>query len=475
MIYATIFEFLGHFHPLLVHLPIGILLLGIGFDLLSTRSRFEYLQPVLPVIYGLGTLSAWLSCGSGYLLSLEGDYAWNALQQHQWAGIVTACLATVTWFLAARSIGASQFVKGRRMAGGVLFLGISISGHLGGSLTHGENYLFETASPKKAMLAVPIGNVQEAPVYAAIIAPIFANKCESCHGAGKQKGKLRMDGLEYLGKGGKSKKPLFLSPAHADEGILIKRISLPNEEDLHMPPKQKPQLNTDEKALLAWWIKDGASFEKKVKDLPQTDDIKKILDRLQNAGKTQEATAAADPFAGIDAPAPDQAAIQALNAKKILVLPVSQGSHLLDANFVNAGKITPALLQLLEPVRQQLVWVRLSDADLDDAALQTIGQLPNLTKLYLDHTAVSDKGLQHLARLKRLQYLNLSGCRISASGLLLLKALPKLNQVFLFGCPIGKTDWQGLQAGFPHAKLDSGGYKLENLVSDTALVKVPVM
>jgi hypothetical protein len=241
-----------------------------------------------------------------------------------------------------------------------------------------------------------------------------------------------------------------------------------------MPPKQKPQLNTDENTLIAWWIKAGASFDKKVKDLPQSDAVKIALARLQNAAKNADDTPPTDPYAGIQAKAADPSAIKALNEHHVLVLPIGQNSNLLSANFVNAGKITPELLQLLEPIREQLVWVRLSDAKLNDDALKTIGQLPNLTKLYLDHTALSDNGLKHLSDLKHLQFLNVAGCKISVKGLLQLKALPKLQQVFLFECPIEPAEWAGLKQAFPHAVLDSGGYHLEKLVTDTAMLKGPM-
>jgi hypothetical protein len=256
--------------------------------------------------------------------------------------------------------------------------------------------------------------------------------------------------------------------------MILTRVQLPIEEDLHMPPKQKPQLNTDENTLIAWWIKSGASFDKKVKDLPQSDAVKKALARLQNAAKNADDTPPTDPYAGIEAKAPDPGAIKTLNEHHVLVLPIGQNSNLLSANFVNAGKITPELLQLLQPIREQLVWVRLSDAKLNDEALKTIGQLPNLTKLYLDHTAISDNGLKHLSSLKHLQFLNVAGCKISAKGLLQLKALPKLQQVFLFECPIEPAEWPGLQQAFPHAILDSGGYRLEKLVTDTAVLKGPM-
>ena len=57
---------------------------------------------------------------------------------------------------------------------------------------------------------------------------------------------------------------------------------LPREDDDHMPPKQKPQLNEKEIALIHWWIDNGADFTKKVKDLKQPEIIKPYLLELQS-------------------------------------------------------------------------------------------------------------------------------------------------------------------------------------------------
>ena len=46
----SISEFIGHFHPLLVHLPIGILLMGILLLWLSYNEKFREFQRAVPVV-----------------------------------------------------------------------------------------------------------------------------------------------------------------------------------------------------------------------------------------------------------------------------------------------------------------------------------------------------------------------------------------------------------------------------------------
>ncbi|MCW3120141.1 MAG: hypothetical protein JWM28_4223, partial [Chitinophagaceae bacterium] len=70
----SILDFTGRLHPLLVHLPIGILLLACFFQWLTANNKFAFLQPAIPVALFWGMISAVASCISGYILSDSGDY-----------------------------------------------------------------------------------------------------------------------------------------------------------------------------------------------------------------------------------------------------------------------------------------------------------------------------------------------------------------------------------------------------------------
>ena len=86
-------EFLGRFHPLLVHLPIGILLLALLLQWLSAREGYAIAPNMMKVIWLLGIFSALLSCITGYLLSLSGEYDKGTVTLHMWAGIGVTILA----------------------------------------------------------------------------------------------------------------------------------------------------------------------------------------------------------------------------------------------------------------------------------------------------------------------------------------------------------------------------------------------
>ncbi len=134
---------MGYFHPLLVHLPIGFLLLAILMDLLAYRSAFVLYRAAVPVTLFLGFVAALLSCGTGYLLASSGDYDFSSLQTHQQAGWIVAGASGGLWLLNAVLFRKQSQAGSRWMSALLLALGglIAYTGHQGGSLTHGSDYL----------------------------------------------------------------------------------------------------------------------------------------------------------------------------------------------------------------------------------------------------------------------------------------------------------------------------------------------
>ena len=84
----TLIDIFGKFHPVLLHLPIGIFVyayLHLGFDLFfSKRNKAVDITFALAI----GLIAAVLSSISGYLLSENGDYAGKLVNWHKWLGAV---------------------------------------------------------------------------------------------------------------------------------------------------------------------------------------------------------------------------------------------------------------------------------------------------------------------------------------------------------------------------------------------------
>jgi uncharacterized membrane protein/mono/diheme cytochrome c family protein len=460
-------DLIGRFHPVLVHLPIGILLLACFFQLLTIKNRFTVLQPAIPVMFFWGMIGAVLSCVSGYMLSLSGDYEGQLVSRHQWMGIFTAIVSLIFYLLYKLSIGE----RAARIGSLAIIILVTITGHLGGSLTHGSGYLTEglNSDEDDELIMNPIPNIQEATIYADVVQPLLQARCYSCHGANKQKGKLRLDQQEFILKGGKDGK--VIEVGKADESEMIERMLLPLSDEDHMPPKEKKQLTPAEISLLHWWISTGADFSKKVKELPQTEKIKPVLLALQSGFSDA-------PNSTTDVPAEpvtkaDEAAVKRLKDADVIVIPVAKNSNYLSVSFVTAGPGADSLVKLLEPLKKQIVWLKLDDAAIGDAAMDEIAKLSSLTRLQLSNTDITDKGLAKLQSLQRLQSLSLVGTKVTAQGVVQLNKITSLKNLYLYHTGVRSNDWTLLQKTFPSVQLDSGKYVVPTFVTDTTEVKQP--
>lgn len=263
-------EFIGRLHPLLVHLPIGFLvLLGI-FEVLARRPRGQNLEPAIRAILILTLPVSLASIGCGWLLADSGDYDGQLLFWHRWLGtglgVAGAGLLALHW--------CGQLRIYRWILAGTLGLLIAAS-HFGGSLTHGKDFL---SWPKAKSAAGPsgiTGDLATQQFYATVIEPIFKQTCVNCHGPNKAKAKLRLDTAANLLAGGDSGSPI--DPPGATQSLLGKRLALPLEVEEHMPPDGKRQLTANELALVNWWLDAGAPTDKTVQELNPPPPILQIL------------------------------------------------------------------------------------------------------------------------------------------------------------------------------------------------------
>ncbi|MBA2561929.1 MAG: hypothetical protein H0V14_03290 [Chitinophagaceae bacterium] len=460
----TITEFIGRFHPVLVHLPIGFLLIGLLLQWLSSKEKYHVSKEVIKVVILSGMITAILACITGYFLSLSGDYDEDLIDWHMWMGIGVAAISILYY----AKISYGQFDISHKILSVALFFFILITGHLGGSLTHGPDYIFSAlnADHTDTIKQKAIADIQQAVVYADVVQPILQQRCYTCHGPKKQKGGLRMDDFNFLMKGSKEGKVIIAG--NATESDMIKRLQLPKEDDDHMPPRQKPQLNEKQIVLIHWWVENGADAEKKVKDIPQPEKIKPYLLALQ----TDHAEHKAPPNIPQDpVEKANEKAVEQLKNRGVIVMPVAQNSNYIMANFVTASGINNKDFSLLLPLKEQLIWLKVGDTKISDSALVYVAQCTNITFLQLHNTNVTDKGLSLLKSLDKLQSLNLVATNVTANGVIALKDLNQLNTLYLYKTKVDKKDWEQLKKEFPKTILDSGGYVVPLLPTDTIVAK----
>jgi uncharacterized membrane protein len=272
--------FFGRLHPVLVHLPIGFIVLLAALELLALFPRFAHANHSAGIILAMAAPVAVVTALCGWLLSRGGGYDTRLLWWHQWTGISTAAACLAAGFL--YSTNRQRAYRWCLFSTLPLLL---VASHFGGSLTHGSDYLFRYAPALlRAFLnggAQPTPGQRDArqwpdlPVFGGIIQPVLQRDCTSCHGPEKAKAGLRLDSLSAVLKGGKSG-PVII-PAKPDESELLRRLRLPPEDDDHMPPQGKPQPTQDDLALIQWWISAGVPADKPAGQLKPPANIARIL------------------------------------------------------------------------------------------------------------------------------------------------------------------------------------------------------
>lgn len=461
--------FFGHFHPLIVHLPIGFLIVAAMLEIGRRLGRIAVSESTVTSVLFWSAVSATVACVVGYLLSLGGGYDEETLSAHQWQGIGVAAFSWLAWLVKSDRFG------DRVPLGSVLYIpafGIALvllmtTGHLGGSLTHGSDYLtqytpepFRTLAgipPREQDIAIkPIANIDEAMVYDQIVNPILKARCVQCHNADKSKGDLRMDTPAMLQKGGEDG-PIFVA-GKGSESDMIKRCLLPVEDEHHMPPKGKTQLTDSQVAILSWWIDQGAPFDKKVADLKVPDDIKPALASLgagQGTGKSSE-PAPESPVLTMKLPAADAKAIDEMKQAGLLVLPLSKEQNQLEVSAVNARTFNDAQATLLPKAAEQIVWLKLGETAITDAALAQVAKLKNLQKLHLEQTKVTDAGLKQLKELPYLEYLNLYGTAITEAGMKQLAGMKSLKKIYIWQTKVTDQQVAELKKAMPTVEFVGG-------------------
>jgi uncharacterized membrane protein len=263
----------GRLHVITVHFPIALLTIVLMVESLRFVRKRTTPDPTLTLITVIAALSAVAATVMGWAQAGSMDFAGNELALvtvHRWLGVVTAVLAVVVAALAlSLQLLHRPGLRAAYLASLVIaVLGVSVTGHYGGLLVHGEDY-FTSALPSwmrggkaKPVYSGPTKDKPGAPVdFAHEIEPLFKNVCYECHDEDKQKGDLRMDRRADLLKGGASGAGVV--PGDPGQSLIIQRV-LGEGEDAGKPkprmPKKHDPLTPEQIELLERWVAQGANY-----------------------------------------------------------------------------------------------------------------------------------------------------------------------------------------------------------------------
>ncbi len=467
-----IVRFIGHFHPVVLHLPIGIFVLIMFQELGAIFGRRHHENVANKAMFPLffGVVSAIVAAIAGFLLYQGGEtFASDELvERHLWGGLIFAVAAVLTFIMKAWTVALSGNPAFYRL---LLFTSVCVMGfasHDGATITHGETYLTEFApNPVRSVLGLekkagkdePAALAPSVPsgeqfVYQDLVKPILERRCVQCHKEGKSKGKFRMDTYEMLVKGGKEGKGL--EPGDPAKSNILIRIALPMDDEEHMPPEDKPQLEEAEVAVLKWWIETGADPKKSIKEFEVPSAIKEAIAKLElslaDTPPTAEHAATRAPdealkssVAGISKEFPGALSFESQQSSLLTFTAVSLRGNLDDAGFMK-----------LEPVISKLVTVDLSATKITDKAVAQLEASQNLRLIRLAETGVTDASIDTLLKIPTLESINLYGTKVTDAGVSKLSALSNLKRLFLWQTAVTPDAIKTLKEKLPACEIVTG-------------------
>lgn len=134
---------IGRLHPLLLHFPIGLVLVAAGAEVLATLTRRAAWRAIAVANVRSGAAMAVLTAIAGWgLTSAPFIEPSGVLEWHRWAGMSAAAAAVGAALASVRlDAGSRRSILVYRSALFVAAALIGIAGHLGGTLVWGAGFL----------------------------------------------------------------------------------------------------------------------------------------------------------------------------------------------------------------------------------------------------------------------------------------------------------------------------------------------
>ncbi len=486
-------QILGRLHPMVLHLPIGLIAGVAAVESVAFLKRDPAWVGVGRFLSVLAAIAAVVAAATGYVLSISGDYNGDSIELHRNLGIAVAIASVLT--AASYSYRTSPWP--RRIALALCLACLLPAGHLGATITHGENFLLAPLTPTKGprlnnarstpadqgsiLTEIPRDSTTEDPSvvtsqFETSIAPILASRCISCHGTTKQKGELALHTPDAIRKGGEFGPVLV--PGNPKESELIRRMTLPMDDEEHMPPPTKTQPTVQEIATIESWIASGASF---TAPAPAASTSEAPLGRPEpstapgpSAAEPTDSGAADGGVVASEPSPPPVAAIEAIRARLVYVAPVARTSPLLvlDTAAVAAQIDDDEARALLAPVSPNLADVSLARTKITDKSLVFFSGLPNLRRLDLRGTSITSAGLDSLKASRSLEELVLSQTSLSDEASATISAMASLKRVFLWKSGLSQGALDQLRSDRPTLVVDAGDRAVTTIAASESEVKL---
>jgi uncharacterized membrane protein len=414
--HADWLQFLGRFHPLLVHLPIGLIVLLPLLEFAGTRR--QSFREAAGFVLQIAFVTCIASILFGLLLAYGSGEIGTTVTRHMRGGIVLAielllCIAVrSSWLTGQRSRLYLTLLT-------AVLITLAWTAHHGGSLTHGSDYLTRYMPPTlKRFLAPSAVSSHPNSFFARHINTVLDTKCVACHSTNKEQGGLRLDSYESLMAGGKD--GIVIAPRNHDGSLLLKKVTLPPTDPHFMPAEGRTPLTPEEIARIRAWVLQGAS--------PDAASVPGIF-------IAEDHEEAPPPVGDYSALIAEIRQMQQSQGAKLVPVSANPSDGLILRTSDVAGSFDDAQLAKFHRFAPFIVEAELGRTAVTDASIETLSQFKNLRALHLEGTAVTGRTLAKLSSLSQLAYLNLSGTRMTSDSIAPLKSTPNLRHLYLFNTP----------------------------------------
>ena len=478
---TPLLESFGRLHPIVVHLPLGLLFAAFAVEAVRLIQRRSHISAFTPIALGIAALGAVVASGTGWVFA-EAEGSSDALFWHRWLGIASAGVLILLAWMAVRAARNSAegaqitpIVRGVLLASALL---IGWVGHLGGDMVWGENYVLQpildawNGTPAssddddsdhdgtgQSSTSLDAATTDESTAtdsgklafYTSKVLPILEDRCYECHGNGKHKGSLSMDVRSSLVS--RDARGIWIVQAgDPANSLMIQRCMLPADDDDAMPP-EGDRLKASELEVLRVWIAAGAVMpaNEGAADQGASDDGSGAPLPVPSGDARSRGSIGKGRSAALPVLTDEQVtAAAALRDRGIKAVPISKGGSTFAVSLSGGTGSGDADISALIPIAAQIEELSFARASVTDAGMMQMPAMPFVRSVRVDNTALTDVGITVLlSRTLDAETVNLVSSGATDSVFAVLSKLPRLQRVYVSDTQITPPGLDRFRASHP--------------------------
>jgi hypothetical protein len=419
---------LGHWHPVVLHFPIVLLCISIFLGLTGKNIPRSLLT--------IATISALITAILGFFLGKEAGSKGDLLFWHQWLGGGVAVGSVIWYWLYNSNLGSKIYTKALQ----VILAGlIGFTGHYGGMVTHGEDFL-----------ALPVNKrnneMPEDPlIYEDVVARILDESCVKCHNPNKKKGELQMTNISQLLKGGETGPAII--PGNHEKSELIQRVRLPASNEEHMPPEGEKDLTESEIQIIERWIVLNASDTLLLSHLDNNEPLLALVQEMQQPDVAQKWKTL---------PIIADSTIAAFSSDYVTIKRMANSVNALAINMYKPPEYSSDLITDLKPIVANIVQFDISGLPIGKLELGLVATCENLEWLEIDSTPITDLETDTLKVLSKLRTLKIYDTAIADKTLTAFRNTESLEQIYLWNTKVSEEALEAFRKAQPTVHINTG-------------------